>query len=129
MPHIRLWEAQLERPIMKFVTGGLLGLFASFSISFGLLPVIAALAAVVFFGIAWKSHAAISGAVSGFGLTWLVLGGSTYMRCVSRAPDCVPSEASVRFLVLAFSIFFAGAAVGLVGIVRDRAKRQPGDTR
>ncbi len=113
----------MDQPVARFAIGALLGLLASFSISFGLVLVIAAFAAVVLVGIAWRSHAALSGGLCAFGLTWLVLIGSTYMNCVSMGPNCAGSENMVPFLIIAAVVFVAGLAAGLLGIVRDRASR------
>lgn len=114
----------MDHPVTRFAIGALLGVLASFSISFGLIAVVAAFAVVVLVGIAWKSHAALSGGLCAFGLTWLVLIGTTYTNCVSMGPNCGGSEGMVPFLLLAGLIFVTGVSVGLLGIVRDRAKRQ-----
>lgn len=109
---------------MKFAAGGLLGGLASLTISVGLMAFIATVALALLVGVASRSYSVPSGALCGFGLTWLVLIGSAYMNCVSRGPDCGGREGSIPFLVVAGLIFASGVSVGIVGIVRDRAKSQ-----
>ncbi len=111
----------MERAIAKLAIGGLLGVVAAFSISFGLMAVVGAFAVVVVFGIAWRSHAALCGSLCGFGLTWLVVGGSTFLRCESMGQDCAGSEGFVPYLIAAGVILIAGVAVGVLGIVRVRS--------
>lgn len=108
----------MDQPVARFAIGLLLGAIASFSISFGLLAVVASFAAVVVVGIAWRSHAALSGGLCGFVLTWLVVIVSTYMNCVSMGPNCGGSEGMVPFLLLAGLILLTGVAVGLLGMAR-----------
>ena len=114
----------LEDPLVKFAVGALLGVIASFSISLGLVSLFFAVALVVLFAMAWRSRAALAGGMGGWGLTWLVIGGTTYASCLGRGPDCVPSEATVPFLAVAAVIVLTGAAIGLLAIARDRAKRR-----
>jgi len=114
----------LERPVVKFAIGGLLGGVASLSISVALMAFIAAAALALLFGIASRSYSVLCGVLCGFGLTWLVLIGSNYTNCVSIGPNCQGSEGMVPFLVVAGLVFLTGVAVGVLGIARDRAKRQ-----
>ena len=116
----------MERPIAKFGIGGLLGVIASFSISFGLIALVAAFCVVVLFGIAWRSYAALVGGLIGFGGTWLVVGGSTYTSCLARAPDCDPGSGFVPFLAIAGIVVLTGVLVGILGIARDRKERPTG---
>lgn len=102
--------------------GALLGGVASLSVSFGPMALIAMVALALLLGFASRSHAVVSGVLCGFGLTWLVLIGSTYAQCVTMGPNCGGSEGMVPFLVIAGVVFVTGLAVGLLGLVRDRAK-------
>ena len=112
----------MERPIARFAVAALLGLIASFSISFGFIAAVAAFAAVLLFGIAWKSYAALSGGLCAFGLTWLVFGVDTSLAC-SRTEDFCGRANVVPFIGIALAIAIAGVVVGAIGIARDRAKR------
>ena len=112
----------MERPIVKFAMGGLLGGLASLSISFGPMALLASVALALFVAFLWRSYLVLSGVLCGFGLTWLVLIGSNYTHCVSMGPNCVGGESMVPFLVIAGLVLLTGMAVGLAGSVRDRRK-------
>jgi hypothetical protein len=116
----------VERPIAKFGVGGLLGVVCSFSISFGLMALLAAFSLVVLLALAWRSHAALAGGLCGIGGTWLVVGGSTYMDCLARAPNCDPGGGSVPFLIVAGMLLVAGVLIAAVGLSRARAERRSG---
>ena len=113
----------MERPIVKFAMGGLLGGLASLSISFGPMALLASVALALLFGFASRSYAGLSGVLCGFGLTWLVLIGSNYTHCVSMGPNCVGSEGMVPFLVIAGVVLLTGMAVGLAGSIQERKTR------
>ncbi|MGI8929078.1 MAG: hypothetical protein ACR2H0_06410 [Candidatus Limnocylindrales bacterium] len=112
-----------ERPIVKFAMGAILGGLAALTISVGLMPFIVTLAFALVVAVAWRAHSVFAGVLCGFGLTWLVIIGSTYTNCVSMGPNCVGSEGMVPFLVIAGVVFLSGVVVGLLGVVRDLETR------
>lgn len=106
--------------LVRFVGGIVLGLIASFSISVGLVPLVAAILAVALVAVVSRSGPLLAGALLGWDGTWLFLVGRTYADCVSRSPDCDPDTSFVPFLILAAAISLAGIAVAVVAFARSR---------
>jgi hypothetical protein len=113
-----------DRPIPRFVAGALLGFVASFSISFGLIAVVAAIAVVVLVGVAWKSYAAVAGGLMGIGLAWLVFLALAFSVTLNNGPGSGGGERYVPWFLFAGLVFLAGVVVGIRGIARDRASRR-----
>ena len=113
----------MDRPVVRFALGAILGGLASLTISFGPLALILMVALALLLGFAARSPAVFSGVLCGFGLTWLVVIGSGYTRCLSMGPNCVGSESMVPLLGIAAVVVVAGLAVGLLGAVRRRNER------
>ena len=113
----------LDRPLARFVAGALLGIVASFSISFGLVAAVGAVAAVVLVGVAWRSYAAVAAGLMGIGLAWLAFGVLRFSMSLCNGPGCGDGGRYVPLLLLAALIFLIGVAVGVVGIARHRGKR------
>lgn len=112
----------MTRFAVAFVFGALLSL----SISFGLVPLIVAILVALAPAVAWRSWAALSGALVGWGTMWVVLIGSTYTRCVSMGADCVGSDGIAVWLAFGVVVLTAGIAVGSLMWIR---KQQPEPNR
>jgi hypothetical protein len=113
-----------DRPMARFVACAFLGVIASFSISFGLIAAVVAVAVVVLVGVAWKSYAAISAGLMGIGLAWLVFAALSFSMTLSNGPGSGGGGRYVPFFLVAGAIFLAGVAVGVRGFLRNRTKRQ-----
>ena len=70
----------MDRPVVRFALGAILGGLASLTISLNLILFIVAAALTVIVPLWIRSAIALSGALCGFGATWLVVIGSGYTR-------------------------------------------------
>ena len=114
------------RPAATFVLGAILGALVSLTISLNLILFIVAATLTVIVPLWMRSAIALSGASCGFGLTWLIVIGTSYARCVSIEPNCVFGDGRLPPLVVAAVVLTIGFAVG---VVRWASTRAPGSPR
>jgi hypothetical protein len=106
----------VTRFLVMAVVGGLLSL----SISVALIALVFAVIVAVLPALAWRSLPALSGALVGWGGTWVALGGRTYSHCVSMGPNCGGSEGILAFVLIGAVVLFAGLVVGWLALRRSR---------
>ena len=104
----------------RFAVATVFGALLSLSISLGLIPLIAAVLVALVPPVAWRSGAALSGALIGWGATWVVLGGRTYVHCLSMGPDCGGSEGILAFVLIGAAVLLLGLAVGWFTLRRTK---------
>lgn len=117
----------MGRPVPNLVLGGLLGAVAALAISFGIPGLTVAFAGLALFVAATRSLMALSGVLTGVGSAWLLLGGSTYVSCVSGT-SCEPGDGFLPFLFIAGVIATVGMVVGVIALARphpDGGSRRP----
>lgn len=112
----------MKRPLPRYGLGLLLGFLSAISITGGMFLVfIPAVIVVCIVLAAMRSTEAFGGALVAFGLTWVVLIGSTYMRCQAMGPDCVSSGGEVAFVAIGGLLMVGGLA--LTGTLLFESKR------
>jgi len=118
----------VNRPVARFAVGAVLGFLSAISIVGGMFLVFVPAVALVCLAIAlMRSVAALAGALCAFGLTWVLLIGSTYMRCQSMGPDCVMGGGELVFVGIGALLLLGGVVLSALLLVESRqgAGRRP----
>ena len=106
-----------------FATGLFLGFLAAISISGGpFLVFIPAVVIVCVIVAAMRSSQMLAGVLVAFGLTWVVLIGSTYARCLSMGSDCVAGGGEPVFLAVGLLVAVGGLLLSARLLYESRNK-------
>jgi hypothetical protein len=112
-----------DRPLVRFGAGLLLGFVASFSIALGPLAALALFAFLLLIAVSNRRVEFLAGGLVGWGLTWIVVIGSTYNRCISMGPDCVGADGMLPFIAIGALLVGVGAVVAALAEIRRRRLR------
>jgi hypothetical protein len=102
----------MRSSVALFLAGVALGVLGSLSISVGLIGLVAAVVLLAFVGTVLRSAPMVAGTFIGWGVSWIVLIGSTYARCQSAGPDCVSSGGELAFIAIGAFLALIGVAIG-----------------
>jgi len=106
--------------VRRFLAGLLLGSVGSLSLSIGLIPLLVAAALLLALGVALRSLEVMAGSLVGWGVTWLVLIGLTYLRCQARGPDCVSGGGELVFVAVGAILLVGGVSLSAAKLLKSR---------
>jgi hypothetical protein len=109
-----------------FLAGLALGALSSLSISLGLIALVAAVVLLAFVGTVSRSAPVIAGTLIGWGVSWIVLIGSTYARCQAAGPDCVSGGGELAFVGVGVFLVLLGVATGARFVYQSRQAGRTG---